>query len=173
MWFFHTKTKSHAFLSMNTILVSLGQKTPSQVWVKLHPSRLDSTQNTNVYLWQLVGLWWSRHVLTCTLVHSVSHMQNQFRFREDQQNADSCYHHAGSKEKRYQIPALHYPFYCSMKSSLDDSLQEYSITYPKKKVYKANKFPCSVSHSLDSATSYKAGIWKSTEMFYFLFFSCY
>ena len=69
----------------------------SQMWVDLHHSRPDSSQNTNAYLQQLVGTWWSRKVLTCTLVHSVSHMQNQFRFWEDQQNAVKCYPHPGSK----------------------------------------------------------------------------
>lgn len=134
------------------------KKHNSSTDVELRHSRQDSPQNTNIYLQQLIGMWWSRKVLTCTLVHSVSHMQNQFRFWEDQQNADKCYHHAESKEQEISDSSPSPPCYCCMKSSLDDPLEEYSITHPKQRVCNANKFLCSVSHSLDSATSYKGGI---------------
>lgn len=142
--------------------------TASQVWVELHHSRPDSPQNTKVYLQQLIGMWWLRKFLTCTLFRICKISSDSGKTSKILINVMSM-----QDPGRYQIPAFHHPCYCCMKSSLDDTLQEYSITHPKQRVSKAKKFLCSVSHSLDNATSYKGGIWKSTEMFYFLVFSCY
>lgn len=157
-------------LSVNTILVSLGQKTPSQVWVKLHPSRPDTSKYECGSLLGCGGQEMSWPVSWCTLILICKISSD---FGKTSKMLINVTIMQGPRSKRYQIPALHYPCYCCMKSSLDDTLEEYSITHPKQNVCKANKFLCSVSQSLDSATTYKAGIWKSTEMFYFLFFSYY